>query len=343
MFLDEVMALFPYEYIQIGGDECPKISWKKSGFCQELMKTKGLHDAHELQSYFIKRIEKYINGNGRKIIGWDEIPEGGLAPNATVMSWRGTEGGITAAKQNHKVIMTPGSHCYFDYYQSESPDEPVAIGGYTPLKKVYHWNPVPDELTEDQKKYIWGGQANVWTEYISSFSHVEYMAYARGMAMAEALWHQNKAYADFLKKFVVHQNYRKTKGVRVANHIYELNPVFEAGDGNGVFVRFDDIPHDKKVSDVIGEKTEKALRFFLTEKGNHKFFIEGETESGPLNINFNPHQATGASIKMIPLPSGKYSGNGPGSTINGIKGSDHKYGGSEWLCFEGKEVQIVLD
>lgn len=341
--IDEVIDLFPYEYIHIGGDECPKESWEKSAVCRDIMKKNGLKDTHELQSYFIKRMEQYINAKGRKIIGWDEILEGGLAPNATVMSWRGKEGGIQAAREKHDVIMTPGSHCYFDYYQSESPDEPVAIGGYTPLKKVYHWNPVSTELKEAEKKYIWGGQANVWTEYIKTFDHVEYMAYARGMAMSEALWHAQKAYAEFLKKFVLHQEYWSGQGVNVANHIFEIKPVFESGNGKGVFVQFDDIPEGKKVIHQYGDTSESGFRFSLTEKGSHEFFVEGKNKSKPLQIVFHPHLGARSLIKIDPLPSAKYSGNGPGSVVNGVSGSDHKYGGTEWLGFEGKDVRISLD
>jgi len=161
--INEVITLFPGKYIHIGGDECPKEAWKKSAFCQDLIKKQNLKDEHGLQSYFIQRMEKYINSKGKQIIGWDEILEGGLAPNATVMSWRGIEGGLEAARQDHDVIMTPGTHCYFDHYQSESPDEPVAIGGYTTVEKVYHWEPIPDSLAEDKRKYILGGQSNLWS------------------------------------------------------------------------------------------------------------------------------------------------------------------------------------
>ena len=136
------------------------------------MKEKGLKDEHQLQSYFVQRIEKFVNSKGRKIIGWDEILEGGLAPNAAVMSWRGTEGGITAAKQKHFVVMTPGSHCYFDYYQGDPKSEPWAIGGYTTVEKVYSFNPTPTELTQEESKYILGAQANVWTEYMLSLIHI---------------------------------------------------------------------------------------------------------------------------------------------------------------------------
>ncbi|MBK5272191.1 MAG: beta-N-acetylhexosaminidase, partial [Bacteroidia bacterium] len=163
--LNEVISLFPSPYIHIGGDECPKESWKRSDFCQQLIKDKGLKDEHGLQSYFIKRIEKYVNSKGRKIIGWDEILEGGLAPNAVVMSWRGEAGGIAAAKEKHEVIMTPENPVYFDHSQSLNEDS-LTIGGYNPLEKVYAYEPIPKELNGEDVKYVLGAQANVWTEYM---------------------------------------------------------------------------------------------------------------------------------------------------------------------------------
>ncbi|RZL49891.1 MAG: beta-N-acetylhexosaminidase [Pedobacter sp.] len=191
--LDEVIALFPSKYIHVGGDECPKEYWKQSPFCQQFIKDNNLKDEHGLQSYFIQRIEKYINGKGRSIIGWDEILEGGLAPNATVMSWRGEAGGIEAAKQSHDVIMTPGSAgLYFDHKASASPDEPLTIsglgGGYSNFQKVYNYDPVPKILTEDQKKYIVGVQANVWTEYMETPAKVEYMIFPKIFSLAEIAW-----------------------------------------------------------------------------------------------------------------------------------------------------------
>jgi len=190
--LDEVIALFPSKYIHIGGDESPKEYWKQSEFCQNLIKQLGLKDEHELQSYFIQRIEKYINSKGRSIIGWDEILEGGLAPNATVMSWRGTEGGIAAAKQDHDVIMTPGGGIglYFDHRQSVSPDEPTNIGGLAPYTLAYAYDPVPAELTPDQQKRVIGVQANLWTEYIQTPAKVEYMILPRIFALSEIAWGQ---------------------------------------------------------------------------------------------------------------------------------------------------------
>lgn len=187
--LDEVIALFPSKYIHVGGDESPKAYWEKSTFCQDLIRKLGLKDMHELQSYFIQRMEKYINGKGRSIIGWDEILEGGLAPNATVMSWRGTEGGIAAAKQNHDVIMTPGpAGLYFDHAQSQSADEPTNIGGFSNYTKVYAYDPVPAELNADQKKYVIGVQANIWTEYIQTPVKVEYFLFPRMFALSEIAW-----------------------------------------------------------------------------------------------------------------------------------------------------------
>lgn len=190
--LDEVITLFPSKYIHIGGDESPKEYWKQSEFCQKLMKQLGLKDEHELQSYFIQRIEKYVNAKGRSIIGWDEILEGGLAPNATVMSWRGTEGGIAAAKQNHDVIMSPGGPVglYFDHKQSNSADEPTNIGGLAPYSVAYRYDPMPKELSADQQKHVIGVQANVWTEYMRTSSKVEYFLLPRLFALSEIAWSQ---------------------------------------------------------------------------------------------------------------------------------------------------------
>jgi hexosaminidase len=186
--LDEVMALFPSTYIHIGGDEVPKASWKACAVCQQKMKQQRLKNENELQSYFIRQIDDYVTSKGRRIIGWDEILEGGLAENAAVMSWRGEEGGISAAKQKHHVVMSPGSHCYFDHYQSKSSDEPLAIGGFTPIEKVYSYNPLPATLSDNEKEYILGAQGNVWTEYMQISSQVEYMAVPRLCALSEVLW-----------------------------------------------------------------------------------------------------------------------------------------------------------
>ena len=188
---DEVREVVEYaksRYIHIGGDEAPKARWEESELAQEVMQREGLADEHELQSYFIRRIERFLLQHDRRLIGWDEILEGGLAPQATVMSWRGTVGGIEAAKQGHDVIMTPTSHVYFDYYQGDPLYEPLAIGGYTPLEKVYEFEPVPDELSPEEAKHVLGAQGNVWTEYMKTTQYVEYMVFPRMLALSEVVW-----------------------------------------------------------------------------------------------------------------------------------------------------------
>ena len=202
--IDEVVELFPGKYIHIGGDEAPKTNWKACGNCQNVINREELKDEHELQSYFITRMEKYINSKGKQIIGWDEILEGGLAPNATVMSWRGVSGGIEAAKMNHEVIMTPNATCYLDHYQAkDTSNEPLAIGGYTPIEEIYNYEPIPDELDESLHKYIIGAQGNVWTEYMKTSDHVEYMVFPRIFALSEVVWAKNRpSFNDFENKVI---------------------------------------------------------------------------------------------------------------------------------------------
>jgi hexosaminidase len=223
--LTEVMEIFPSKFIHIGGDEVPKDRWKESAYAQELIKKHNLKDEHGLQSYFIQRMEKFLNARGRAIIGWDEILEGGLAPNATVMSWRGEKGGIAAAKEKHQVIMTPNTYLYLDYYQTKEgrKKEPVAIGGFLPLEKVYSYNPVPAALTAGESKYILGVQANVWTEYIATPEHAFHMTFPRASALAEVAWTplEQKDYADFIRR--LHQNVQhlEKRQVKYAKYFQE--------------------------------------------------------------------------------------------------------------------------
>lgn len=223
--LTEVIELFPGHYIHIGGDECPKKAWKKCAHCQALMKREGLPDEEALQSWFIHRIERFVNNKGRDIIGWDEILEGGLAPNAVVMSWRGEKGGIEAARQKHKVIMTPGKTCYIDYYQESPEFAPLAIGGYLPLDSVYAYNPLPAVLTPEEQSYIIGVQANIWGEYIQTPEYFEYMAFPRLLAMSEVQWTQPErkdfdAFARRLDKEFKRLDYC---GVNACRNFYEVN------------------------------------------------------------------------------------------------------------------------
>ncbi len=200
--LTEVIDLFPGEYVHIGGDEAPKAAWKKSKLAQQIIKREGLKDEFELQSYFIKRIERFLVSKGKKLIGWDEILEGGLAPEATVMSWRGVAGGIEAAESGHDVVMSPNADMYFDHYQADPATQPLAIGGFTTLESVYHYEPIPAALEEKHHKHVLGAQANVWTEYMKTSDYVEYMVYPRALALSETVWTntENKDWQGFQEK-----------------------------------------------------------------------------------------------------------------------------------------------
>ena len=345
--IDEIIPLFPSKYIHIGGDECPKDAWKKSEFCQQLIKKEQLKDEHGLQSYFIQRMEKYINSKGKQIIGWDEILEGGLAPNATVMSWRGIEGGIEAARMNHNVIMTPGSHCYFDYYQSENADEPLAIGGYLPLEKVYQWNPIPEQLEPEKAKYIIGGQSNLWTEYIENFDEVAYMAFARGLAMSEALWSSAKDYKNFLTRYEYHNQHLKASGLNMANHLYDLKPIINAGDANPISVSFQ-VSNGVKISYTYDgfnfEWKDNSKSIWIKNAGTYTFQAQSGHQKGkPCTIHFDLHKGTAAKFTLETNPSKTYGGQGSGSLVNGIKGGNTKYGGSEWLGFSGSDCIGTLE
>jgi len=214
--LTEVMDLFPGEYIHIGGDEAPKERWQESEVAQAIIQREGLADEAALQSWFVQRIERFLNAHGRRLIGWDEILEGGLAPNATVMSWRGTEGGIEAARQGHDVVMTPTSHLYFDFYQGDPDAEPLAIGGYTPLERVYDFEPVPEELTPAEARHVLGAQGNVWTEYIATEDHVEYMVFPRMFALSEVVWTdpEPRDFRDFARRLPWHLDRLDAQGIR---------------------------------------------------------------------------------------------------------------------------------
>lgn len=233
--LDEVLTLFPSTYIHIGGDESPKARWKTCNYCQKRIKDNGLKDEHELQSYFVKRMEKYLNAKGRKMIGWDEILEGGLAPNATVMAWRGVKGGIAAAQQSHDVIMVPSSHLYLDHREAVSAEEPITISHgptrHSSLKNVYSFNPTLDTLTAEQKKYVIGVQANLWTEYVKSPAKAWYMILPRVYALSEIAWTklENKDWDNFSKVRVPHhlelldkagKTYRVPEVIGIENKTY---------------------------------------------------------------------------------------------------------------------------
>ena len=350
--LTEVMALFPGEYIHIGGDEAPKKRWKESEFCQNLIKKEGLKDEHELQSYFIQRIEKFVNSKGKKIIGWDEILEGGLAPNAAVMSWRGESGGIEAAKQHHKVVMTPGNYCYFDHYQSLDKNEPIAIGGFTPLEEVYSYNPTPEVLDEEEAKYIMGAQGNMWTEYIPTGDLVEYMVYPRAIALAEVVWSQpeGRNYQEFVKRLLPHMEYLKKEGVNVANHLGDITAKF-LNTGQGIRVHLETSVDDFDIRYTTdGTKPTKKSKRFKKDfelDSNAKIravsFYKGKKMGYELRRNIKMHKAAGKKMKLLIKPSDKYNKGGEDALINGIIGSDSRYADDQWLGYNGTDFEGIID
>lgn len=350
--LDEVVALFPSEYIHIGGDEAPKTQWKNSSESQALIKSEGLKDEHELQNYFITRMEKYLNSKGKQIIGWDEILEGGLAPNATVMSWRGTNGAVEAAKSGHNVVMTPTSHCYFDYYQSDNDDEPTAIGGYLPLEKVYGFNPIPEELNSDEAKYILGAQGNIWTEYMPTTEQVEYMAFPRILAMSEVIWTnaENKNYEDFVSRV---ENFNKRLDVldiNYANHLFEINGEMISVNSKS-FYKLETLTEGKDIRYTLdGNEPTIASEIYISQipisesiELNASVFNAKEQLGQPFIQNINFHKAVGAKITIDKTPHKAYSGSGAEGLINGINGSDSRYGDKEWLGFWGEDIIVTIN
>lgn len=338
---DEVMQLFPYKYIHIGGDECPKESWKRTAFCQDLIQKNNLKDEHELQSYFIQRIEKYLNSKGRNIIGWDEILEGGLAPNATVMSWRGEAGGIEAAKQKHNVIMTPGSHCYFDHSQSRNEDS-VTIGGFTTVEKVYAYEPIPKELSEEEGKYVLGAQGNVWTEYMTNPSKVEYMIFPRMSALSEVLW-TPKNLRDPLsfEKRLMHQfNRFDFLGIQYSKAFFEIQSNLSATQTHqGVQVDLKTNTKNATIQYQINSSKPFQYKepFTINQSGTLKasVLLNGKSVS-TTTLAFQFNKATGQQVQFSTPPANNYRGNGGNfGIVNGLWAKG--FNSNEWLGWQGKD------
>jgi hexosaminidase len=350
--LTEVISLFPSKYIHIGGDEADKTRWMACPKCQERIKTEGLKDEKGLQSYFMKRIEKFLVSKNRKVIGWDEILEGGLPAEATVMSWRGVEGGIAAARQGHDVIMTPGSHCYFDYYQANPKTEPKAIGGYVTLKKVYSYEPVPGELTKEQSKYILGAQGNLWTEFIPTPEHAEYMAVPRMIALAEVDWTPKnlKNWIDFRKRMntefrrldLLNVNYsRGTNKVEISTSFDQSSrslkcrfeseqpdiPIVYTFDGN------DPTPASPVYTGPVEVNRNGYIKAGLLRDGK----VTELTERTFIN-----HKAIGKKIKYLEPYSYRYTGGGDEALVDGLRGTvDFRQG--NWQGFLGNNLDVIID
>ena len=351
--LSEVMALFPSKYIHIGGDEVPKEEWKNSELCKEVMKRENLKDEHELQSYFIRRIEKFLNANGRQIIGWDEILEGGLAPNAAVMSWRGIDGGIAAAKQKHNVVMTPGGYCYFDHYQGNPQNEPLAIGGYTTVEKTYSYEPTPDTLSVDEQKYILGAQGNVWTEYIPTSEHVEYMAMPRMTALSEVLWSSKsqRNYQDFVKRLTQHFSLLDSLHINYAKSIYELKAIVKPSENFSGLKLEISTPFDRSGirfttdGNIPNYNSQKYIEpIFISENKtiNAAYFENGILKGNPIERKFNFSLSTGKKVELKIPPSEYYKGDGAFTLLDGINGDPAKHG-FNWLGWSGKDMDVLID
>jgi len=351
--LTEVMDLFPSQYIHIGGDEADRTEWKKCPKCQARIRNEGLKDEAELQSYFIKRIEKFVNSKGRKIIGWDEILDGGLAPGATVMSWRGFEGGIAAAKSGHNVVMTPVSHCYFDYYQGDPSTEPAAGGGYLTLSTVYSFEPVPKELSPEEAKYVIGAQANLWTEYVPTPSHAEYMVVPRMTALSEVLWSpaEKRSWTDFNKRIISMYRRFDIMGINYSHGTYSVGINSSYNDKTNTFtvtlsseqpnpdIRF---TTDSSEPTAKSEKYSQAFKINSSSVVKAAIFVNGKMMGAPSEKEIKISLSTGRKVTYNQPFSDKFIGCGEMTLVNGIRGSQ-RFGDGQWQGFEGNDMDVVID
>ena len=355
--LDEIIELFPSKYIHVGGDECPKVRWEKCPDCQALISTLGLVDdddhsaEHYLQSHVISRVEKYLNDRGRMIIGWDEILEGGLAPNSTVMSWHGEAGGLEAARQGHDVIMTPNTYYYLDYHQGTDLDrEPLGIGGYLPLKKCYSYEPYVGGMTDEEKSHILGVQANLWTEYIKTEEHIHYMLLPRIAALSEVQWcnADRKDYARFLDSMDEICDVYSSLGYNFAGHVFDVECNVMPKEDGGV----------QAVLSAQG-----AADIYYTLNGTEPS-LESSKYDGPINITsdctlvantfrpgvptyptikrFTHHKALGCPVHLLTLPKERYAGGAPVSLTDGVRGGDN-FNSAEWSGWQGDPIEVVID
>lgn len=356
--LTEIMEIFPSEYIHVGGDECPKSEWVKCPKCQARIKALGLksdgkHSKEErLQSYVINTAEQFLNEHGRKIIGWDEILEGGLAPNATVMSWRGESGGIEAAKQQHDVIMTPNTYLYFDYYQTkDTENEPMAIGGYLPLERVYSYEPMPASLTKEEQKYIIGVQANHWSEYIPTFSQLQYMAFPRWAALSEIQWSkpESKNYQNFLTRLPHMIDIYKAEGYNYAKHVFDVEADYQPNPTDGTLdITLTTIDSAAIHYTMDGTEPTNASPVY---KGALKVKENGTLKAVAIRPDGNSRVLTEkivfskSSTKPIvanqPINT-QYFFNGAPTLVDGLKGNGN-YKTGRWIAFYKNDMDVTID
>ena len=356
--LAELIEIFPSEYIHVGGDECPKTRWEKCPKCQAKIRQLGLKDDKEhtaeqrLQSYIITEAEKFLNAHGRKIIGWDEILEGGVAPNATVMAWRGAGEGVKAAKMRHDVIMVPTTYFYFDYYQTNILDEePLAIGGYVPIEKVYSFEPYQKELTAEENKHIIGLQANLWTEYITSFRHVEYMVLPRMAALSEIQWTQPqfKDYGDFLERMPKMFDIYDIYGYNYARHLFDVKANFlpdtVAGTLTVTLSTLDGANIHYTLDGTKPSANSPKYTSPLTLKEDCTFKAAAIRPAGSSRVYTAEINLNKASLKPIALLQplkAPYIFNGALNLVDGLTG-DANYKTGRWIAFYGNDMEAVID
>ena len=354
----EILEIFPSEYIHVGGDECPKTKWETCPKCQARIKALGLksdaaHSKEErLQSFVINHAEKFLNEHGRKIIGWDEILEGGLAPNATVMSWRGEAGGIEAAKQKHDVIMTPNTYLYFDYYQTKNIDnEPLAIGGYLPMERVYNYEPMPASLTPEEQKYIVGVQANLWTEYIPTFSQVQYMVLPRWAALSEIQWSDpaKKNYSDFLSRLPRLIQWYEAEGYSYAKHVFEVQMELAPNTTDGTLdvsmTTIDNAPIHYTLDGTEPTASSPVYEGVLKIKENVTVSAIAMRATGNSPIVSEKINFSKSSMKPIvanqPINE-QYKFKGASVLVDGLKGNSG-YRTGRWIAFNGNDMDMTID
>ena len=344
--LTEIMDIFPSKYIHIGGDECPKDRWKVCPDCQARIQKEGLKDENGLQSYFIHRIETFLNSKGRKIIGWDEILDGGLAPNATVMSWRGTRGGEAAAKAGHDVIMTPGASCYFDHYQADPSSEPLAFGGYLPLSAVYNFEPVPTGLSSIEASHVLGAQANLWTEYIPTTEQVEYMAFPRVSAMSEVVWTNaaNRNWDSFRRNLPSDLKRYKNLNIKASKVFYDVRfQAIPTTDNKLKITLICDCPDSKIIYTINGKSQVYKEPFILTEPATikAKALVNGSQPGKEISKQFIVSKLTGRTYTKS-VNNTWYDGGNVNPLTDGIPGNKVAY--TQWVGVgHAKDFEIVFD
>ncbi len=344
--LEEVCALFPGEYIHIGGDECPKTRWKTCPKCQKRIAAEKLKDEYALQSYFIRRVGQILSRHGKKLIGWDEILEGGVPAGVTVMSWRGTDGGIAAVKAGQNAIMSPTSYCYFDYYQSDPAQEPLAIGGFIPLQRVYDYEPVPAELSSDEAQRILGAQGNVWTEYMPTPQQVEYMAFPRACALSEVLWTpaNKRSRTDFIRRLRTHFRFMENMGVNYARSYYDVKSSF-AGGYVSLYTN-DPQAQIKYTLDGTDPKPTSPgmyspIPLSKTTTVKAAALVDGRFPGRVLEVRYAVHKALGKTYTLSGTWPSQYSGGEKYALTNGAFGALRSW--THWVGVQGQDLDPVID